>query len=128
MSDFNRIADQYDDIVNDSLPQGSGLFRGADHAYFNDYKMQYLRPLFAQQEMESGRALKVLDYGCGVGIFSGLLVQRMPDATVHGFDISEQSIADVPAPLKEYPRTRFTSNLLDLDEDYDVALLITVSA
>ena len=49
----------------------------------------------------------------------------MPDMTLHGFDVSEESIRNVPDELR-IRSNLFTSRLDDLDDDYDAALLVTV--
>lgn len=126
MGDFNRIADQYEKLVEQSLPKGNELFQGSDHAYFNEYKLQYLRPILCEIEAHKNRPLKLLDYGCGTGVFSEVLAEAFPQYQIHGFDISKKSIEEVPKQLLQHKGTRFVSSLDALDEDYDLALLVTV--
>ncbi|MCI7540354.1 MAG: class I SAM-dependent methyltransferase [Veillonellaceae bacterium] len=126
MSDFNRIAEQYEDLVDQSLPKNDEFFQGSDHAYFNEYKLRYLRPVFCKIEATIKRPLKLLDYGCGTGIFSEVLADAFPQYQIHGFDIAEKSIEEVPESLLQHEGIRFTSSLMNLDEDYDIALLVTV--
>ena len=126
MSDFNDVADNYNDIVNEALMEEQrALFHGSDHEYFNQYKMFYLKPLFFDSSNVK-KEIKILDYGCGVGILSSMLGRTIPAAVIHGFDISEKSIADVPKAMKESTRFRFTNNLSELDNDYGFSILSTV--
>lgn len=69
--------------------------------------------------------LKILDYGCGVGLFSKTIYDAFNNIIIHGFDVSSKSIDQVPEEIRT-GRNFFTSNLAELDSDYDIALLITV--
>ena len=47
-----------------------------------------------------GPASRILDVGCGKGHLLYELQQLLPQASVHGFDISRHGIADAPEPLR----------------------------
>lgn len=112
---FDGVASRYKDEVEQGM-----VLRGSGHDYFVNYKMHYLRPL-----IESSANRKVLDYGCGIGLLSEAIIDSCEGATVHGFDVSAESIAHVPDHLRCEPN-RFTSDLASLDQDYDIALLVAV--
>ena len=87
--------------------------------------MYCLRDILAKQRRNASSPLKLLDYGCGVGTISHALFHTMPGITLHGFDVSAESIRNIPSELLTC-NNRFTSSLAKLDDDYDAALLITV--
>lgn len=120
MSDFDEVADGYEQITDEAM----GL-PGNDHDYFERYKMRYLKPLFEKRKKETGRKIKLLDYGCGVGLMAETIFKTIPEVIIHGFDVSSRSIANVKPWLKS-GGNRFTSELKELDYDYDFALLCTV--
>ncbi len=120
MSDFDRVADRYADLVQDAM-----MLHGSDHAYFNQYKLFYLKPLIENKQRALGRPVKFLDYGCGIGLMAKVLQTAFPSMILHGFDVSAQSIADIDVGLK-CGGNRFTDCLQDLDNDYDIAFLCTV--
>ena len=120
--EFDSLARNYSELVDDSL---STAIKGNPHEYFNQYKIYHLRKILASQKFSASSTLKVLDYGCGVGLFSQALYREMPDMTLHGFDVSEESIRNVPDELR-ISSNIFTSKLDDLDDNYDAALLLTV--
>ena len=120
--EFDAVAQNYSDIVDDDL---SVALKGNPHEYFNQYKLYYLRKILAAQKLDHASPLKILDYGCGVGLLSQALFHEIQDITLHGFDVSEESIRNVPDELR-INSNLFTSRLDDLDNDYDAALLVTV--
>ncbi len=103
----------------------SAVLKGSPHEYFNQYKIFYLRKIFQAQQKLTSRPLKILDYGCGVGLFSKTIYDAFNNITIHGFDVSSKSIEQVPEEIRTGGNF-FTSNLAELDSDYDIALLITV--
>ena len=117
-----RTDPQFDAIAGDygSQVEAGMVLKGTSHDYFVRYKLRYIAPLLSGTE-----APKVLDYGCGVGLLSKAIADSVPSATIHGFDVSGESVAQVDATLRR-GANRFTSSLDDLDDDYDLALLVTV--
>lgn len=120
MSDFDKTADGYEQITDEAI-----ALPGNDHDYFERYKTRYLKPLFEKRQKETGRKIKLLDYGCGVGLMAETICKTIPEVVIHGFDVSPRSIANVKPWLKS-GGNRFTSELKELDYDYDFALLCTV--
>lgn len=108
---FDRFAERYQEIVDASTGDAS--------AYFAQLKASYLATLVTR-----GFSGKVLDFGCGIGLVSRALAHALPDAQLHGFDPSSDSVARVPAELQV--RGRFVTDLAALDEDYGVAVLANV--
>ncbi len=111
--DFNQFAHKYDDELDQCL-KSSGAAE-----YFADHKALWLT-----RYLSSGFSGKILDFGCGVGGLSGRLASYFPDATLHGFDVSEDSIQNVPDHLKR--RGLFTSEFDSLDNDYQLIVVVNV--
>ncbi len=78
---FDAYASTYEQLHANSIATS-----GEQPGYFADYKARCLHRLLGPDYQEP-----VLDYGCGVGSLTFHLAARYP--TVHGVDISEQSIA-----------------------------------
>ena len=60
--------------------------------------------------------LKIADMGCGFGNSSLSLASIFPQATVHGLDIDEDSIAKAKANIN-HPNVTFTGKFLYLPFD-----------
>lgn len=120
-TEFDTIADNYSDLLEDSV---SSIGIG-DHEYFNSYKIYYFKHIFKQKLLNNNGQIKILDYGCGVGLLSKDILNAFPQSQIGGFDISSESIKAVPASLRKNQNI-FTSDINKLDYDYDFAILSTV--
>lgn len=112
--EFDHYADDYKNIMDACT--GS---LGQEAKYFLYYKSEYLQRLFLGTSPK-----KILDFGCGIGQFSKILTEAFPTAIVHGYDISPKSIEVAHKEARE--NLTFTSNLEDLDNDYDLIVIANV--
>ena len=78
--DFDRYVDPYNSILQKQLD----FFDGEE--YFAAYKVKLL------QERANSDALKILDFGCGIGRSIKFLEQAFPDAKIFGTDVSKSSL------------------------------------
>lgn len=114
MHEFDSYAAKYKDILDQSL-----AFSGYTSEHFAEYKARYVARAAG---LEAPR--KVLDFGCGVGILSRFLHRHLPFSTLHGFDVSPESIKKIDAALLACGF--FTTNMAQLDCDYDLIILSNV--
>lgn len=83
--EFDRYATKYRDLHNASITAS-----GEESEYFAEYKANVaLRELGGQAH----QAITVLDFGTGIGGSIGPLRQALPNAVLHGADISSESVA-----------------------------------
>jgi len=80
--EFDDFANRYRDLLNQSVSAS-----GESGEYFANFKAQYMRGILGRDF-----AGAILDYGCGVGLLTGFLLQSFPKAQVIGFDPSLASI------------------------------------
>lgn len=83
------------------------IFRDLALEYPDDFSMRYGWPEHTQPEVESfwdeaiakipGTATKVLDAGCGGGLFAQRLLAARPGIKVHGVDLVPENIASAEA-------------------------------
>jgi SAM-dependent methyltransferase len=98
----------------DRMPDTKALYdrRYADNYMDTDaYSTWGHGDLRTRQVYETLRAVddcprSVLDYGCGVGAWLGVLARTFPDARLHGVDISEVAIGKA---RQKYPGCQFES-------------------
>lgn len=83
--EFDAYRDSYDEAVNEALS-----FSGLNVDFFTKVKADYLLDLLASQLGDSAR-VRLLDVGCGVGNYHGLLVGKV--ASLSGIDTSGACIA-----------------------------------
>jgi SAM-dependent methyltransferase len=111
--DFDRIADNYTDLLDDCTS-----LAGESSEYFVRYKANYLIKLLGRGPW------KILDFGCGVGTLSSALRAPLHDSSIHGFDISSASIEKVEPELRA--SGIFTTDLSRLDSDYSLIVISNV--
>ena len=83
--EFDRYADQYTDLHRASVHAS-----GEEPAYFSRYKAGYMAASCERRFV--GKAIDVLDFGCGVGNSIPHLHAAFPEAHLHGVDPSGESI------------------------------------
>jgi 2-polyprenyl-3-methyl-5-hydroxy-6-metoxy-1,4-benzoquinol methylase len=115
MSRFDGFAGQYKDVLDQSL-----ALSGETGEYFAEYKARYI----CEQVVQAGFSGRVLDFGCGVGLLSGCLKAQVPLATIHGFDVSGDSIQRIQGTLRA--AGVFTTDEAELARQYDVIVLSNV--
>jgi 2-polyprenyl-3-methyl-5-hydroxy-6-metoxy-1,4-benzoquinol methylase len=113
MAEFDRFASSYEQVVD-----GVAL-AGESAVFFAEQKVEYL-----QRILGADLQGPVLDFGCGVGLLSDTLSRRVPGIALHGYDISSESIARIPASLAA--TGRFTDRLDELDDRYRVVVCANV--
>lgn len=84
-AEFDRYADRYTE-----LHRASVAVSGEEPAYFSRYKARYIAR--AVGHPTANGALRVLDFGCGVGNSIPPLRAAFPHAELHGVDPSLESI------------------------------------
>lgn len=122
-AEFDTIAENYSELMKQGM-----VLKGAgnDHAYFTAYKMYYLRDFIKKcRQKNSPKIVKILDYGCGIGIVSRAIADTFPNVIVHGFDISAESIKCADG-IRHGKNIFFTSDLHKLDKNYDLCLCCCV--
>ncbi len=108
---FDQFATDYQEILDRSVAAS-----GETSEYFASYKARYLNRV-----LSSSFSGKILDFGCGIGLLSGLLRQYLPMAQVDGFDVSADSVRQV-SPLLTGQGV-FTSNKAELARDYRLIVI-----
>ncbi len=114
LDDFDKFARDYKAILDKSLKYG-----GEKGEYFSQYKAEFLA-----RRVGKGFQGRILDYGCGIGLLSEVLLRRFPRSTIDGFDVSALSIKHVPDTLKK--QGRFTSDINQLAGGYDLLVMANV--
>jgi SAM-dependent methyltransferase len=113
MAEFDRFAANYRSALDRSIAIG-----GESSEYFTEYKAAYIDRFLG----DGPKA--ILDFGCGVGLLSSALARRRSNDTLHGFDVSVESLDQVEPGLRE--RGVFTSSLDALRRDYDLIVVSNV--
>ena len=81
---FDEYKESYSDTVNDSIG-----FSGLDVDFFTRVKADYLVDI-CNKHFGNTKDLSLIDIGCGIGNFDGLLQPQFKAMT--GVDISEKSV------------------------------------
>src|SRR5262245_53963950 len=114
MPEFDRFSRDYAQI----LDRSTGIF-GDGSEYFAEHKARYLASL-----LPAAFRGKVLDFGCGIGLLSRYIAMHLPQAMLHGYDVSAASIDAIDPAVRR--RGRFASSLAELDADYEVIVASNV--
>jgi SAM-dependent methyltransferase len=111
-AEFDRFASSYDQMHRASIAAS-----GEGPAYFARYKRDVLVRLLGP-----GFSRPVLDFGCGIGNLTSLLVESLPE--VHGYDPSGDSVR---LARERAPRALFFDDASELArEHYGAAVLANV--
>lgn len=86
-NEFDVHAKTYNEVLDESIG-----FSGEDSAYFAEYKIKDLYRELAAQGVDTTAALRLLDFGCGVGASIPYLRQHFAQAELMGVDVSEESL------------------------------------
>lgn len=114
LENFDKFAHDYKTILDDSLK-----ISGEKGEYFSKYKANYI-----SRRIGVNFTGRILDYGCGIGLISEVLLKTFPKAQIDGFDISAASIEQIPSHLKT--QGHFTSDINRLNQDYDLIVIANV--
>ena len=85
--EFDVHAKTYNEVLDESIG-----FSGEASAYFAEYKIKDLHRELAAQGVDTTAALRLLDFGCGVGASIPYLRQYFAQAELLGVDVSEESL------------------------------------
>ncbi len=113
MAEFDQFANEYKRILDQST-----AIAGESSEYFTDYKAAFVERLLG------GRSAQILDFGCGVGTLSSALARRLPGVAIHGYDVSEDSLAQIDPALRQ--KGLFTSDLAALERSYSLIVVSNV--
>jgi 2-polyprenyl-3-methyl-5-hydroxy-6-metoxy-1,4-benzoquinol methylase len=113
-TNFDQFSNNYKELLDRSVG-----FSGEGSEYFVEYKAAYIARLVGQDFHG-----KILDYGCGVGLLSCSLKKRLPNASIHGYDVSAESVKMVPPALGA--QGVFSNDISRLHYDYELAIISNV--
>jgi len=82
---FDHYARRYDDLHKEAV-RGSG----EEPEYFAAYKISYMADRLGDEV--AARPLALLDFGCGIGNSIPHLARHFPNASIHGLDVSGESV------------------------------------
>src|SRR5580704_15022578 len=108
-AEFDRYATSYDAMHAESISAS-----GEGTEYFAIYKQKVL-----ERRLGHGFDRPVLDFGCGIGNLTRLLVDSFP--TVHGYDPSSQC---VKLARERTPRAAFFEDTEDLPKSHYGAIVL----
>lgn len=85
--EFDAHAQSYKEVLDQSIG-----FSGEDSAYFADYKIRDLCEELTRAGIDAGSALKLMDFGCGVGTSMPHARRHFERAELLGVDVSQDSL------------------------------------
>ncbi len=112
--EFDDFANHYRDLLDQSVSAS-----GESGEYFANFKAQY-----ASRILGNDFSGTILDYGCGVGLLTGYLLQSFPHAQVLGFDPSQASVRMASPEVAS--RAHLTTEETTLPPKVDAIILANV--
>lgn len=109
-SEFDTFAFKYKDILDETVG-----FSGETSAYFDSYKLHCLQRWCIAPKTDRA----ILDFGCGTGSLAALVADALPQAIVHGYDISEKSLKEARTKSAGRSNLTFFDRLPD-ESSYDL--------
>jgi len=86
--EFDVHAKTYTEILDKNISCS-----GEDSSYFAEYKIKDLHRELTTRGVATASALRLLDFGCGVGSSTPHLRRHFGQATLFGVDVSDESLA-----------------------------------
>jgi 2-polyprenyl-3-methyl-5-hydroxy-6-metoxy-1,4-benzoquinol methylase len=114
LAEFDTVAVNYRELVDHNV-----RVTGESSDYFAAYKAEYVA-----RKVAPGAGGKLLDYGCGVGLLSKHLKNRLGETRIDGFDVSRDSLSRVDESLLR--QGTFSTDPTELGHDYEVVVLCNV--
>jgi SAM-dependent methyltransferase len=115
--EFDRHAAAYTDILDASL-----ALSGYDSRYFDEYKVRELYT-FLEKAGTAKAALKILNFGCGVGKSEKYLSGYFPTSSIFSTDVSPESIRIARECNKDVKKATFDvydGDTIPFDESFDI--------
>lgn len=110
--EFDAFAKNYDQVLEECL--------GGDEATGAVEYFALGKALFLRRELGAGFSGRILDYGCGHGRVARHLRPLLPQAALHGFDISAKTIEEAKTCAPQ--GLTLTCELADLACGYDAVM------
>ena len=114
MSNFDDYASDYEERMRQTLSIALTS---------EEYQAEYKSKLIKRYASKKRKILKILDYGCGVGLSVSSLKETFPEAKIYLTDVSQVSLEIVS---KNHPELTVLSPELEIDQKFDVIFLSTV--
>lgn len=115
-SDFDEHAQNYRKSLNASLAP----FGGKDN-FFDFYKIYCLK----KWAITENQSYDILDYGCGIGKITSILVREFPQSNIYGFDVSKESMLVAKKENAELKNIYFMDELSE-KQKYDFIIAANV--
>ena len=108
MSNFDDYASDYEERMRQTLSIALTS---------EEYQAEYKSKLIKRYASKKRKILKILDYGCGVGLSVPSLKETFPEAKIYLTDVSQVSLEIVS---KNHPELTVLSPELEIDQKFDV--------
>jgi SAM-dependent methyltransferase len=123
MAEFDSYAHDYEALHGESV-RASGF----PASHFDEYKIKEVARQLARVGWQD-RAIKFLNFGCGIGKSERYVRERLPRAEVYGVDVSAKSIAaarERNRALSNVSFAVFDGESIPFDTQFDVVFVANV--
>jgi len=100
---FDKYAENYDEGHAKAV-----ALSGFKPDYFHEYKFKELARYLKKKGL-GDKKLKLLDFGCGIGLSAKFLRKYLPKVSVYGIDVSKKEIRVAKAKNKNLKNVKFAS-------------------
>jgi len=123
MSEFDKFADNYDDIHSENIKTS-----GYRPSYFDEMKIREVYSSLKSHGKESG-AIKFLNFGCGIGKSEKYIRKYFPDSMICSVDVSAESVKAAREKNKYLEGIRFETfdgYHIPFEVEFDVIFIANV--
>ena len=120
---FDEKVDTYIKMLNNQAK-----FTGYHYEYFQKYRVDDLKNE-AEQHLSKCDKLKILDFGCGMGLVISFMSEIFKDAEIYGCDISEKSLEICKQTYSDKSNIhieKITNNKMPFNEKFDIIYISNV--
>jgi SAM-dependent methyltransferase len=124
-TDFDHYADDYERMHNASIKAS-----GFESSFFDEHKITTLVADFKTNKKSTNAALKILNFGCGIGKSEQFINKYFTNCQITSVDISAKSIEMAIEKNKAFKNTNFIVyediDTLVLKDKFDIILIANV--
>lgn len=114
MVEFDKYVEGYKDLVNNGI-----TFTGENIEYFIKIRIALMKNKISKKigiKELYNKNLRILDYGCGLGITEMYLRKSFPNAEIYGVDVSPKSIVRAEKNVEKLGLKKVSFQLLDSEK------------
>lgn len=113
MSEFDQYANDYVKYIN-----ANSRLTGEKYEYFIELRINLMCQKLLKELVDRDSTLKILDFGCGIGVTEKIIKNKLKFSNIYGVDESEESIKVAKQQKLDNVEFEVTNNRLPFKDNF----------